>query len=250
MIAERLRILRREKNMSKRELVSVLPLNYSTYANYESGFREPNSEVLQLLARHFGVSVDYLLGVSDNRRTADEIAVLDEKEHGIITKYRQLDSYGRKLIDLVIENEFARVSAASSKNKAQWIVLPVYPQRAVTGFGLYLDSDTADFEQAKFVPTPVSQEADFCVLIKGDSMVPKICDNDIVFVKAMPRIEADNVGIFVYDGEVMCKRLRVDNLKKRVLLESINRSYANKEITMPDKLQTIGMVIGIAERTD
>jgi transcriptional regulator with XRE-family HTH domain len=33
-IGDRLRLLRKEKNMSKRELVETLPLNYSTYANY------------------------------------------------------------------------------------------------------------------------------------------------------------------------------------------------------------------------
>ena len=81
MIADRLRALRKEHGLSKRGLVSKLPLNYSTYANYESGFREPNSEILQMLARHFGVSLDYLLGVSENRRKADEIAILSESEN-------------------------------------------------------------------------------------------------------------------------------------------------------------------------
>ena len=67
MIAKRLTALRAETGLSKRELVSLLPLNYSTYAKYELGFREPNSDVLQMLAKHFGVSVDFLLGVSEVR---------------------------------------------------------------------------------------------------------------------------------------------------------------------------------------
>ena len=67
MIADRLKVLWAESNLSKRELVSMLCMNYSTYANYEYGLREPNSTVLLKLAEHFDVSVDYLLGASGCR---------------------------------------------------------------------------------------------------------------------------------------------------------------------------------------
>src|SRR5262245_16840553 len=114
MIAERLRTLRKESGLSKRDLVSRLPLNYSTYANYESGFREPNSEVLQMLSRYHGVSIDYLLGVSDNRKKADDIAVLTDAENDYINNYRQLDTHGRELINMLMEKELERVSFLSA----------------------------------------------------------------------------------------------------------------------------------------
>jgi len=254
MIAERLRTLRRERGLSKRDLVSMLPLNYSTYANYESGFREPNSEVLQLLANHFGVSIDYILGVSDNRKKADEIAILTDTEHEHVTKYRQLDNHGREIVDVVIEKELERInflnklSATPNRPDDQWLVLPVYHQSASAGLGNYLTEDSdRDYELMRFASTPVSQKADFCVRIKGDSMEPKICDNDIVLVKAMPQIDVDNVGIFVYDGEAYCKRLRIDMKKGVILLESLNKSYAPKQIPAPENLRTVGLVIGIAE---
>jgi len=256
MIAERLRTLRREKSLSKRDLVSLLPLNYSTYANYESGFREPNSEVLQLLARHFGVSIDFLLGVSDNRKKADEIAILNDEEHEHVARYRSLDAHGREIVDIVLEKELERVNFLNVKPitndiqpaEEQWVMLKVYQQKASAGLGNYLSDDSDnDFESMRFVATPVSQKADFCVRIKGDSMEPKICDGDIVFVKAVPKVDPDNVGIFVYDGEAYCKRLRIDHKKNAILLESLNRSYASKHITTPDNLRTVGLVIGIAE---
>ena len=255
IIAERLRTLRREKNLSKRELVGMLPINYSTYANYESGFREPNSEVLQMLARHFGVSIDYLMGMTENRRKADEVAILTDAEHDHIIQYRQLDTHGKSLVDVVMSKELERVNfmgakVQGSKNQVdeQWVTLNVYQQQASAGLGSYLtdDSDT-DYEVMRFVATPVSEKADFCVRIRGDSMEPKICDGDIVFVKAAPKVEPDNVGIFVYDGEAYCKRLRIDNKKGAIFLESLNKSYAPKQITQPEYLRTVGLVIGIAE---
>ena len=255
IIAERLRTLRREKNLSKRDLVSMLPINYSTYANYESGFREPNSEVLQMLARHFGVSIDYLMGMTENRRKADEVAVLTDAEHDHISQYRQLDAHGKELVDLVLSKELERINfmgakVQGSKNQVdeQWVTLHVYQQQASAGLGSYLTDDSdADYEVMRFAATPVSEKADFCVRIRGDSMEPKICDGDIVFVKAAPKVEPDNVGVFVYDGEAYCKRLRVDNKKGAIFLESLNKSYAPKQITQPEYLRTVGLVIGIAE---
>jgi len=252
MIAERLKTLRRERKITKRELVSLLPLNYSTYANYESGFREPNSEVLQLLARHYEVSVDYLIGASDNRIKADAIAILTDSEHDHMVKYRKLDTHGREMIDVVLQKELERIvsisDALAKHDDENWITLQVFEQRASAKLGNYLNGDTGDYETMRFMATPISRQADFCVKIKGESMEPKICDGDIVFVKSVPKVDIDNVGIFVYEGEAFCKRLRLDKKRGVLFLESLNKSYAPKQITNPDGLRTIGLVIGIAEK--
>jgi len=259
MIAERLKILRRERKITKRELVSQLPLNYSTYANYESGFREPNSEVLQLLAGHFDVSLDYLLGVSENRKRADAVAILNDLEHEHITGYRKLDNHGRELIDLILQKELERVTVqAASKPASSFargngdeshVTLQVFGQRASAGLGSYLSDDSNDdYETMRFMATPISRRADFCVKIKGESMEPKICDGDIVFVRAVPKVDVDNVGIFVYEGEAFCKRLRHDPKRNAYHLESLNKAYAPKQILNPEGLRTVGLVIGIAEK--
>lgn len=256
MIAERLRILRKEKGLSKRDLVATLPLNYSTYANYESGFREPNSEVLQILASHFGVSIDYLIGVSESRKKADEIAILTDNEHDTILKYRQLDDHGKDIVDVIIQKELERVTilstrsslAFSNKSQTDWLMLQVYQQRASVGIGNYLSEDNdKDYDVMPFMPTPISRRADFCVRVKGDSMEPKIKDGDIVFVKAVPKVETDNIGIFVYEEEAYCKRLRIDHKKGALYLDSLNTAYAPRHITQPENLRTVGLVLGIAE---
>lgn len=47
------------------EAAQALGINYSTYAMYEVDRREPNFETLVSIANHYGVTTDYLLGVSD-----------------------------------------------------------------------------------------------------------------------------------------------------------------------------------------
>jgi len=108
-IAERLKALRNERGFTKRQLVSYIPINYSTYANYESGFREPNSEVLQILSHYFDVSTDYLLGFSESRQKADDVAALTANEYAHIDMYRRLDSHGRDMVNTVMRKELERM---------------------------------------------------------------------------------------------------------------------------------------------
>ncbi|MCL2190120.1 MAG: helix-turn-helix domain-containing protein [Defluviitaleaceae bacterium] len=256
IIAERLQQLRREKNMSKREIVNMLPLNYSTYANYESGFREPNSEVLQTLSRYFGVSIDYLIGATENRMRADEIAVLTDAEHSHIMQYRTLDAHGRDLVDIVLQKETERLNFPGTQKVVnarqvvdnQWVILKTYNPKASAGLGFYLsDESDTDYELVRFAKTPVSEKADFCVRILGDSMEPKMADGDTVFVKAAPKVEPEDVGIFIYEGESYCKRLHINHKKGTIQLESLNTAYAPKIIDDPAQLRTVGLVIGVAE---
>jgi transcriptional regulator with XRE-family HTH domain len=69
ILAERLRSLREEKNLTQKELAQVLSLSSkSTITNYEQNDREPDYETLIKIAKYFGVSTDYLLGLTDNKK--------------------------------------------------------------------------------------------------------------------------------------------------------------------------------------
>lgn len=62
---ERLRLLRKERNVPQTTLAQYLGITQAAYANYEVGKREPDNETLIKLAQYFNTSVDYLLGNSD-----------------------------------------------------------------------------------------------------------------------------------------------------------------------------------------
>lgn len=63
----RLKELREERKWSMREAAQFLKKSYTTYVNHEKGYREPNSEDLSAYAKAYGVSIDYLIGRTDNR---------------------------------------------------------------------------------------------------------------------------------------------------------------------------------------
>jgi len=79
-LGTRLAQLRKAKGLSQEELARVLHLNQSTIAYYESGKKRPSYEVLQSLAEFFGVSIDYLLGRTDDPRTLDQITAEAERK--------------------------------------------------------------------------------------------------------------------------------------------------------------------------
>ena len=63
----RLRLLRKEKNMTQSELAERTRVTRSSVANWETGIRFPDVDALKLIATLFHVSVDYLYGISDQR---------------------------------------------------------------------------------------------------------------------------------------------------------------------------------------
>jgi len=71
MFKDRLKELRYKKELSQRELASILNLSPSTIAMYETGQREPDAETLSKIADFFGVTIDYLLGRTDNPNPED-----------------------------------------------------------------------------------------------------------------------------------------------------------------------------------
>lgn len=63
--AERLKELRTEKELSQVQLAKATGLSDSAIAYWETEQRVPNANAIIILARFFGVTTDYLLGVED-----------------------------------------------------------------------------------------------------------------------------------------------------------------------------------------
>lgn len=67
VFADRLKQLRASNGETSRTTAENLGLSLSTYLYYEQERTQPTLETLVKIARHFGVSVDYLLGLKDEK---------------------------------------------------------------------------------------------------------------------------------------------------------------------------------------
>lgn len=67
MIGNRLYLLRKAAGLSQAELGDMLSVSHHTISAYEKEKSDPSDATKVWLARFFGVSVDYLMGLSDER---------------------------------------------------------------------------------------------------------------------------------------------------------------------------------------
>jgi transcriptional regulator with XRE-family HTH domain len=74
----RLKGLRIKKGWSLLELSLLVGVSDQTISNWERGKNEPNIENIIKLANIFNVSIDYLLGRTDNESNLDSIFMNDE----------------------------------------------------------------------------------------------------------------------------------------------------------------------------
>lgn len=102
--------------------------------------------------------------------------------------------------------------------------VPLFELSACAGNGFY-SSGPSEIDQE--IETLCSN-ADYAVRISGKSMEPTIQDQSIVFVQAVEELFDGDIGLFVVQGEVMCKRYREDGENK--WLEPDNKSSEYKTI--------------------
>lgn len=61
-----IRNLREDNDLKQRELAEILNCSQRVYSNYERGDIDIPTEILIKLSKYYDVSVDYLLGITEN----------------------------------------------------------------------------------------------------------------------------------------------------------------------------------------
>ena len=65
---EKIRELREDNDLLQRELAEYLHCSQVAYSRYELGLRDIPTDVLILLAKFYNTSVDYLLGLTNEKK--------------------------------------------------------------------------------------------------------------------------------------------------------------------------------------
>ena len=77
-MGERLRKLRKSKKLTQKQAADRIGIAISTLSGYEMEEKHPSYFILMKLARLYNVSVDYLIGMTENRTL--DVSGLTEKE--------------------------------------------------------------------------------------------------------------------------------------------------------------------------
>ena len=67
ILAERLHSLRKERNLTQADISKEIDISLNSYRRYERNEREPDAPTLARMADFYGVTLDYLVGRSEER---------------------------------------------------------------------------------------------------------------------------------------------------------------------------------------
>ena len=98
----RLLELRTERELSQRDMAKALNISQGTYNNWENSNTQPSIEQLIALSKFFGVSVDYIIGNSDDFGIIDHEKLLP-KESGFLRLFLSASPQLQSSIKTILE---------------------------------------------------------------------------------------------------------------------------------------------------
>ena len=228
---ERLIKARESIGFNQKQLAEKLGITPTRLNYWEKNKRQPGVEMIKKLSDVLHVSADVLIGT--NLTAQHKQFTANEINH--IKKYRSLDDHGKKIVDLVLNEELERATEATKEDLAPKYKPALYStQKFSAGTGTYLGVD--DFETILIQDNEATKKVKFCGSVKGNSMEPLYHDGDILMVSNEP-VEIGDIGIFTLDGNGYVKKRGINDLI------SLNPDY--DPIPMDDTIKCNGKVIGI-----
>lgn len=116
----RIRELRKAKNLTQKQLGVIIGAAESTVSQYENEKRQLDKETLVELSRFFGETVGYILGVEekstpaeDGKGAANDDIKLTHDELNMFNKFRCLDDRGKAAVLNSLEHEYATLPQAA-----------------------------------------------------------------------------------------------------------------------------------------
>ncbi|MBD8522387.1 helix-turn-helix domain-containing protein [Lysinibacillus fusiformis] len=99
MLGVRLKYLRKSNNKTQQDIADILGITRPAYTAYEQGKRNPDYEILEKIADYYNVSIDYLLGRTDNKDALHKQAGISDDD------YNRLNAYQKEVIDFFLTRE-------------------------------------------------------------------------------------------------------------------------------------------------
>lgn len=100
IFSERLYLLRNQANVSQKTLADYIGVSYQAIGKIEKKKGTASIEVIFAIAEYFNVSIDYLVGRTDNTSMSNILAdqKLTEEEERILEGYRKANILERNII--------------------------------------------------------------------------------------------------------------------------------------------------------
>lgn len=237
-IEEELKDLIKYKYKSVRAFTQELSMPYSTVDNMlKRGIGGTGISILIPVCNKLDIDIEALYKGKIEQKNKKFQLYITSGESEAIKKYRLLDEHGKRMIDLVLDEEYNRCTADPEEERPT-ISIRHSTYKVSAGRGFDLD-DRDSWEEIDIPDTPESRKADFAITIKGDSMEPIYSDGQIVLVREQPAVDIGETGIYIINGGGFIKIYGGDRLI------SINPEYDDIFFNESDSVYCAGKVIGV-----
>jgi len=166
-----------------------------------------------------------------------ESGAVSAEERRVLELYALLDDRGKNTVLSLLEKEADNSRALEEKGDLCTFRVFDAPAAAGEALPVLTESATEMVCRESEIPTGAS----FGIRISGDSMEPLLQDGDLVYVEHCTGLAVGEIGIFLLNGESLCKKLGSDGTKTRLL--SLNPKYPPIDILESDHLKLVGKVI-------
>jgi len=237
-IGKRIKEAREQMGLTQAELGDLVGVTGSSITNYEKETSHPKETVMYKLFEVLNVDANYLFQDVVNIPKKVNDVTFSEYEH--IKKYRDLDTHGKEMVDIVLDKEHSRsiaIKETTEQEEGNLINFPVSPYKASAGSGYLLFDEEPD-EIWSVVSNSETRKADIGITVSGDSMEPLYYDSDVLLVRKQPDINIGEIGIFIKDGQGYVKKKGNDRLI------SINKSRSDIYPSENEEILCFGKVIG------
>lgn len=113
-LTQRLRVAREKRSHSQAVFAGMIGLPQSTYSRYERGFATPGLDKLIDMANKLDVSIDWLLGRTDEmeaHKLSRRLRAPVENEHPLRTILEELPPASRKpLVEAAIKEHYIQIT--------------------------------------------------------------------------------------------------------------------------------------------
>lgn len=206
MLGERIKTLRKEKQMSLEQLADMIGTSRQTVHRYETGvIANIPHEKIEALARALSTTPSALMGWDDEG-------------------------------DFPSFNNITVSSISSTAQKR----LPILGNVAC-GEPIF-----ASEEQGYYMKAGSDVRADFCLTAKGDSMInARIFDGDILFVRKQESVDDGEIAVILIDDEATVKRVYFNREDGILTLMPENPTYKPMRYMghQLDRIRILGKVV-------
>lgn len=141
-LCSRLKEARKTAGMTQDQLANALGIAKTTVSGYETGHREPEMAILYKIMKILNVDANYLF--QDEMRELERFENLSHDEREIITKIRRLDNHGKRVVTMLLDEEYIRCTAEEEGSKVVEITLERGSGKLVARNGRDLTQDDKD----------------------------------------------------------------------------------------------------------